>query len=328
MKKIKLSIVIPVYNMEKYLKRCLDSIILDNNEVKEMIEVVVVNDGSVDNSKKIIQLYDWHGFNHIELNKENGGLSDARNYGFNYANGEYVWFIDSDDWIEKNCISQIIPLLDGIDAIHFPSYFQQFDDRYVIKSGHSSGNSGRELTQGEYQYPVQFTIYRKEFLKDNNLSFQYGILMEDLHFSPRALYKADTVRVLSTPVYHYYQRPGSIMKSNVSKKRLDDRIWISRDLYNFMLENVLKEDRKKWAECIVTDVNAIMFDAFRSHDYELMMLSKQFVDRVPYLTEWLRFSKNRNNRIWYWTSRILCGNYFNVYSVLFKLRYGEHKGWL
>lgn len=325
MNKIKLSIVIPVYNMEKYLKRCLDSIILYNNDVKKIIEVIVVNDGSVDDSKKIIQLYDWNGFNHIELNKENGGLSDARNFGFNYVNGEYVWFIDSDDWIEKNSISQIIPLLESIDALHFPSYFLQFDDSYNIKKCNSFGKSGRELTQGEYQYPVQFTIYRKEFLKENNLSFQYGILMEDLHFSPRALYKADTVRILSFPVYHYYQRSGSIMKSNVSKKRLEDRIWIAHDLYNFMLENVLEEDRKKWAECIVTDVNAIMFDAFRSHDSDLILFSKQFIDKVPYLTERLRFSKNRNNRIWYWMGKFSRGNYFKVYSVLFKMRYGKYK---
>lgn len=318
---VKLSIVIPVYNMEKYINRCLDSIVVGNGENLENVEVIVVNDGSTDASKELIEAYHWNNIQHIFIDKPNGGLSDARNYGFKKVTGEYVWFVDSDDWIVGNCIRKILPMLDGVDALHFPSYILQYDDFSKIADCGAKGNTGRDLTQGTYQFPVQFSIYRTDFLRENNLKFQFGILMEDLHFSPRALYKAKTVKVVDMPVYHYFQRDGSIMKSKVTEKRINDRIWISHDLFDFMCENVMFDDRKAWSECIVTDVNAIMFDALRSGDASLKEKAKKYIDKEKKLTSLLKNSSNFNNRIWYWLSKSLMGKFYMVYSLLYKLRY-------
>lgn len=320
---MKLSIVIPVYNMEKYVERCLESVISQPSTSFEDFEIIVVNDGSIDKSQEIIESFDWKGIKHILLEKENGGLSDARNFGFSYVNGEYVWFVDSDDWIDADCINKILPHLENVDVVHFPKYYRNTDVDENIKGFESYAKSGVELATDNYQYPVQFSIYRTDFLKNNKLSFQLGIVMEDLHFTPRALYKAESIKILNFPVYHYYQRCGSIMNEKVTKKRLLDRIWISKNLYEFMNDNVSQVDKRRWSECIVTDVNAIMFDAFRSHDYGLIKLSEKYINNVPHLTKLLSYSKNINNRLWYWLGKLLFGNFFIVYSILFKLRYGR-----
>lgn len=320
---MKLSIIIPVYNMEMYVKKCLETVIAQPSVSKSDFEVIVVNDGSKDKSQDIIDSFDWKGVKHLVLRKKNGGLSDARNYGFLYAQGDYVWFVDSDDWLDEDCIHKILPYFDGADAIHFPRYYRSTDSKEKEVGYNSNGKTGIELTKGKYQYPVQFSIYRTQFLLENDLAFQYGIVMEDLHFTPRALYKAQKIHILDFPVYHYYQREGSIMNAKVSQKRIMDRIWISHDLYKYMVENVSICDRHRWAECIITDINAIMFDAFRSHDKEIINLVRPYIMNEKQLTLLLKYSNNKRNRIWYYLSKLCFNNFFLVYKYLYKLRYKD-----
>lgn len=319
---MKLSIIVPVYGVETYIEKCAKSLV-SQNVPNSYYEVIFVNDGTKDNSISVLHsIVDFQQQENFYLyEKENGGLSSARNYGLQYAKGEYIWFVDSDDWIDEDAIERIIPFLSGVDAIHFPSYYQEKLNETSIVSVNSSGINGRQITSGKYQFPVPFSIYRKGFLIDNNLSFKQGILMEDLHFSPRALYLADSVVIVEFPVYHYLQREGSIMKSLVTKKRIEDRIWISYDLNAFMKENVSDKDKMKWKECIVIDVNAIMFDAFRSNNKELLSIAKDYINTQSELTSLLKFSLNRRNRVWYWCSRIMGGNFYSVYRLLYKLRY-------
>lgn len=307
--------------MEQYIEKCLNSVISQPSVPFDEFEVIVVNDGSKDSSQEILDKYDWKGVNHLLLQKENGGLSSARNHGFPHAQGEYVWFVDSDDWVDEDCLKRIIPMLDGADVIHFPSYYRETMDNTFVQGCLCVGNTGPEIIKSSYQYPVQFSIYRTQYLKDNNLAFQFGIVMEDLHFTPRALYKAKTVHVADFPVYHYLQREGSIMKESVKPKRLTDRIWISHDLYRYMNENVTERDKKRWAECIVTDVNAIMYDAFRSNNQEIKDMVRPYINKEKHLTLWLKYSNNNRNRMWFYLSKLCFGNFYFVYSVLYKIRY-------
>ena len=96
---MKFSIIVPVYNVEKYLKRCLDSI---QNQTYDNFEVIIVNDGSPDHSQEIIDEYVKHDDRFLSYQKENGGLSDARNYGVKYATGDYLLFVDSDDYVSSD----------------------------------------------------------------------------------------------------------------------------------------------------------------------------------------------------------------------------------
>ena len=100
----KVSIIVPVYNVEEYLERCLDSLV---NQTLKDIEIIIVNDGSTDGSKEKIQKYINKYKNIVYLEKENGGLSSARNYGIPYAKGEYIGFVDSDDYVELTMLSLI-----------------------------------------------------------------------------------------------------------------------------------------------------------------------------------------------------------------------------
>ena len=102
-----LSIIIPVYNVEKYIYECLDSIIYQKNCINDC-EIILVNDGSTDSSGDICKKYAKKYKNIKYLSKKNGGLSDARNFGIENASGNYIWFIDSDDYIQKDCISKIV----------------------------------------------------------------------------------------------------------------------------------------------------------------------------------------------------------------------------
>lgn len=106
---MKLSIIIPIYNVEKYIERCAESV-LNQNVPPSQYEVIFVNDGTKDNSVEILKKainFNIHSNFQIR-DKENGGLSSARNFGLEHATGDYVWFVDSDDWIESNCLAKIV----------------------------------------------------------------------------------------------------------------------------------------------------------------------------------------------------------------------------
>ena len=116
---MKLSIVVPVYNVEKYIVRCISSLI---SQDYDDYEIIIVNDGTPDNSIEVLtsKISDERI---TIIHQENGGLSSARNVGMHHANGEYIWFVDSDDWVEKNCLSGFSPLLNGCDVLYFNKYF-------------------------------------------------------------------------------------------------------------------------------------------------------------------------------------------------------------
>lgn len=320
---MKLSIVVPVFNVEAYISKCANSL-AKQTASNNYFEVIFVNDGTKDNSisvlRKVIDFDNQPNFFLVE--KENGGLSSARNYGLNNAKGEYVWFVDSDDWVDNDSVERILPLLNNnVDAVHFPSYYREERSGTSVRTVISKGETGTEIINSSYQYPAQFSIYRYDFLKTKQLEFQQGILMEDLHFTPRALYLAEKVKVADFPVYHYLQRDTGIMFSPVSKKRILDRIWISHDLYDFSQEYVLDRDKNKWRECIVIDVNAVMYDTFRSGNKELHSIAKQYINKEKSLTNCLKYSNNKKNRIWYYISRLFFNNFYLTYRFLFWLRY-------
>ena len=133
---MKLSIVVPIYNVEKYIKRCAESLV-KQDIAKNEYEVIFVNDGTKDKSVDVlthsIDLNENPNF-HI-YNKENGGLSSARNFGLNIAKGDYVWFVDSDDWIEPNCLSKIQEKLSMINPDILYIYADEYEGNKVYKRG-------------------------------------------------------------------------------------------------------------------------------------------------------------------------------------------------
>lgn len=241
---IKISIIIPVYNVEKYLARCLDSCV--NQDIsKNEYEIIIVNDGSPDGSQAIAEKYVAEYPNIKLINQENGGLSVARNNGFKAAIGQYVWFVDSDDWIVENCLLEIYDKMESekLDMLQI-GYMETWDDGTIKKSdrGFFDGcKTGCEAMKEKYvPAPAQFTVYNRGFLSRFSLSFYPGIYHEDAEFKPRALFFAKRFASLNNHVYYYYQRSdGNIMSSFNIKRGLDILI-VCNNLNDFKESHSMK----------------------------------------------------------------------------------------
>lgn len=253
---MKISLVIPVYNVEKYLTRCLDSCLKQDLPVDDY-EIVIVNDGSPDGSKEIAEKYASKHPNIKLYNQENGGLSVARNNGLAKAKGDYVWFVDSDDWIEENCLKVIAEKMDAqnLDMLQI-GYMEAYDDGRLKNSerGLFEGcMTGCEALKAQYiPAPAQFTIYRRSFLERFTLRFYPRIYHEDAEFKPRALFFAKRFASLNKRVYYYYQRSDGSIMSRYSLKRGKDILTVCNSLYKFEEDTRMDSDVKKEFDYIIT----------------------------------------------------------------------------
>lgn len=227
-----LTIVVTVYNTEPYLKRCLDSCLNQEGVTLGDFEVVVVNDGSPDHSKLIIDKYVNEYPNIRCIDQENQGLSIARNNGMKASMGDYVWFVDSDDWINPQSVNLIKdamktrPDVIPIRAINDGS----IKERNALPANLIDGKD--VLKQKDWNYCGPFYIYRKGFMMDNDFFYYPGIYHEDAELTPRILYAAKTVKVVNQVLYYVYQTPGSIMRSPKVKKSYDC-LFVAERLYSF-----------------------------------------------------------------------------------------------
>lgn len=232
-----LSLVIPVYNVEEYIVRCLQSCLRISKYFVDF-ELILVDDGSTDNSAKIANNLLSSYQNVTILKKENGGLSSARNAGLDIAKGKYIWFIDSDDWIVPERIPEIIRLLN----IYTPDIFQiQFQlayegDRYQFKyktnlNGLVRGKDAIKDTQTPAGAP--FSIFNRKFLLEYKLRFYEGILHEDVEFKPRALFYASSVYYYNEVCYYYYQRKSGSITSQLKLKNGLDEMIVAKSLDDF-----------------------------------------------------------------------------------------------
>lgn len=227
---VKLSIIIPLYNVEKYIGKCLDSIFSQQVPEKDF-EVIVVNDGTPDNSMEIVDLYRKFS-NLIIIEQENAGLSAARNSGLLAASGDYVWFVDSDDTIEPNSIAQLLDLtskrnvdmlsfgLNKVDEASGLKTIIPFAKRSVklLNKVHKGKDCLKEL--GVIGCSVSF-LFKRLFLTENNLLFHKGVYHEDMEHSVKSLFLAKSVFFSDLYLYNYLIRTnGSIMTTfNVKKSK-------------------------------------------------------------------------------------------------------------
>lgn len=238
---MKFSIIIPVYNVEKYLTKCLDSVL--EQSYKGDYEVICVNDGSTDSSLAIGEEYAEKHDKIKIINQSNGGLSKARNAGLRAAQGEYVWFVDSDDWIENKALEILHKKIDNEDVICFNGkrYFEDNTKETPdegIDIPHISGwdyYSRYALQARKFHFVcVVLRAYKREFLLSNNLLFEPDIYHEDNLFTPIALYHAAKVKSIPDYLYQYRIRTGSITQ-NINLKRIIDTVTIANNLAEFFI---------------------------------------------------------------------------------------------
>lgn len=218
---IKYSFIVPVYNTEKYLKKCLDSLV---NQTYKDFEIIVVNDGSTDKSSNIISKYQKKYKNIIVIDKENEGLSMARNRGVQKSSGKYIIFVDSDDYVSNKLLEEVDKTIDDSDILRFQLATE--DEEYTkINEYHEEGfesmcgyDAFKYLSSYHFVEPAWCYVIRKNYYIENKFSFKKGVYHEDFGLIPYVIYKARKVKSIDFIGYYYIQRNGSIMNNNDYKK--------------------------------------------------------------------------------------------------------------
>lgn len=231
---ISLSIIVPIYNVEKYVRACVES--LFHQELDEdVFEVIIVNDGTEDNSMEVIaDIINSHS-NFTVINQQNQGLSIARNNGIAIARGEYILLVDSDDLLVENSLKPILykALENKIDIAI--AEFMEIKDKgaeyHQPTIQYIEETSGRQLFLTDSKNYVWHKLYKKKFLEDNNLRFIPDIFYEDIPFTHECYLKAGKCIRTNTILYLYRRRPDSITRSYFNKeKRLSSIIAITRTM--------------------------------------------------------------------------------------------------
>lgn len=221
-----ISVIVPIYNVEDYLERCINSLV---NQTYRNLEIILVDDGSFDLCPQMCDGWAEKDNRIRVIHKENGGLSDARNVGLKIAKGEYVFFVDSDDYINLDAIEIFEAYADDEDMIVAEATVVKTDKiehRVHTNLKENYVYTGVELAtlaikKGEWHVEAWINMYKREFLIQNDLFFTRGIYHEDNDFQPRVFLKAIKVKYLHKEFYNYVIRKDSICGSFNIKKRDD-----------------------------------------------------------------------------------------------------------
>lgn len=294
---LRLSIIVPVYNVSKYLAKCLDSLLFQDLQFNEY-EIIVVNDGSTDNSEEISRQYEEKYSNIKVVCQENQGLSGARNTGIKLSNGKYIQFVDSDDYLEPNVLRTLVDKMetDNLEVLRFN--YQNVNENYEVYEPYKEHKPYVDyrdevcdgltfLTErlGYACYAVQFLI-KSELLKKEGNTFKSGIYFEDTEWTPRILTQAKRVTSTDLMVYNYLLRQGSITNSvSIEKKRkvLEDKMQLVSSLKQQMLD---KAD-KRWYEgmisaTVISIMGCIVADFYKEKDKYLKELNDLDVYPLSY----------------------------------------------
>lgn len=229
----KISIIVPVYNVEHELSRCVDSIL---NQSYTNIEVILVDDGSTDRCPSICDAFVMKDRRVRIIHKPNGGLSSARNAGLREASGEWILYVDSDDYILNDSCERLIAVGAKYDCdIVSADAIREFNGgrEYMVHGSLADGKCYpsrdfiiKTVKPCEWYAPAWLNLYKRSFLIENNLFFVEGLLHEDMEMQPRVFLAAKTVAYCAYPFYRYVDRASSIMNASKVDERVTAMEWI------------------------------------------------------------------------------------------------------
>lgn len=248
---VRISVIIPVYNVEKYLAECLNSVL---SQTIPFDEIILINDGSTDGSRKICYDFQLHNSQLQIIDQKNAGLSMARNVGMSFAKGDYIIFLDSDDILSSamcETIKKVIIKNGFIDVLYYAADFIKQVPIAFPKNGYAIDDSmAGYVIEGfsalkknfpeAYQMSACMSAYRRDFLKEKGIDFLKGILYEDRFFSLRVITEAKFVMYIQDKLYIRRFRADSIIMSPASKRKLQDVGFGHQMEWNYIREN------KKW----------------------------------------------------------------------------------
>lgn len=233
----KVSVIVPIYNVEKYLEKCINSLL---SQTLEDIQIILVNDGSKDNSGNIAREYEKNNKNRIiYVEKENGGLSDARNYGLKYATGDFIAFLDSDDYIEKNAYEEMYnkAIEENADYVEC-DFIWEFPNKIRVDKQYPYKNKKEMLS---FVRVVAWNkLIKSQLITDNNLEFPKGLRYEDVEFTYKLIPFVNKFAYVDKPFIHYVQREGSI--ANVQNERTAEIFTVLDNVIEFYKKNNIYEE--------------------------------------------------------------------------------------
>ena len=241
--KIKVSVIIPVYNTEDYLKECIESLV---NQTLREIEILIVNDGSTDSSLEIMKEFKNKYPNIIKIfDKVNGGQASARNYALPFAQGEYLGFVDSDDWVDSTMYEEMYEKAEKEDAdIVICDMVDHFPDRTVCYP------SSRFENKFKVTPSACNKLFKRSLVKED--VFPVGLWYEDFEFTTMQLMKTDCISVILKGIYHCHCREVSTMYNNNSEKNQDILI-VLEHLVEYVEKNGWYEKYKNVLEYLYID---------------------------------------------------------------------------
>jgi len=298
----KLDIIVPIYNVEKYLRKCLDSLV--NQDYSDFF-VRLINDGSKDSSSMIAQEY-VNQYPHLFklYTKENGGLSDARNYGIDQSNSEFIAFIDSDDYLDHGMFSEMMNLInDQTDIVCCDLMYVYDNGEMKVATAGDESLLKDKLNSLKLNNSACNKIFRRSLF--NSIRFVKGKWYEDLATIPCVMYQAREIKLIHKPFYYYYQREGSI--AHIKNEKMFDIYWAIQHI----------------EECIqLTDWKNIKNELLIEHGLFLTSLRIKKMDSFQDRMEYYRLNIKHLNK--------LCPNWYTLsihskYSIKSKIIFTLYK---
>ncbi len=303
----RISIIIPVYNVEKYIRRCLDSVL---NQTYSNYEVLIVDDGSTDSSADIAREYEVIDSRFNVLNKENGGQGSARNYALDNISGNYISFIDSDDWVHPEFLERLITSIKEEHADVAMCNVQRVWDKGAI-SKKVVGNCTSQVVEDieEFLKTASFVVWNKLYKRElfQDIRFPEKMMYEDFACVPTVLIKAKRISIISDALYNYFWRPGSttnsyqhsadILKAQniLETSSLADKtpkllmVYFVREVLGSYVERAILDNSRIW------EIDEIMRDGKRKYSNMTDYIKKPYV-RNPFISRLIY--KEKYNLVW------------------------------
>ena len=301
--KLKLSIIVPVYNVLPYIRKCIDSLLA---QTIGDFEIILIDDGSTDGTADVLKEYAHNYPEKIQLKRvENGGQGRARNIGIEMAHGEFLGFIDSDDWIDQDMYKKLYDksMLSGADVVVcewlavYPDGKEELlpacvQEHWLASAGSASNKMFRRSLVGDVKFPS-------------------GLWYEDFYFSTMLMLKANAIEYVLEPLYMYRQSPVSTMRNNNSAKNLD-LIVILDMLREYMLANGFEDEFEFFVlnHCLIDSINRVFKQNASDRKITVRKLRAYARENIPKLSACSSYQRESLNR------RIIAKlNYLGLYSV-------------
>lgn len=317
-KKPLISVIIPVYDVEKYLDKCVTSVV---NQKYRNLEIILVDDGSPDESGKLCDKWANKDSRITVIHQSNKGLSGARNTGMKAATGKYIYFLDSDDYISDNLFAIVIPMMEekDLDCVGFASEVLMGNVRSQLYPNCKKTDLGVMLKGGEYvktDIPLSLVplyVFRLGFLKDKKLTFKEHIYYEDMLFTPTFMLEDPRIVLLNSKFYFYMKRDNSITTSNLCEKNYTDMCDITNYFWNLLKDN----------DCNVIAVQNILKTYLIVTEQRYRRLSKQDQKKLRCKRAQLLSAVGKNKKISgakaYWISK-----YMLLVYIMYEVKHFGH----